>query len=647
MPFDTLPIPNATGVLIAPQRRLAEQPGLCRFSVLPGGNVDEWRNVPYLQMGGLHRWRTAGDAGPFSNAQVQQESRPMRERMQRVVRHQQKRRCGEWGWLGVALWAGLLVHPVRGQESGSSVGNAALSRRIESILATPGFRNGHWGILVVDRKSGQTVFERNPDQLFAPASVTKLFSAAAALIELGPNHRFGTPVVRHGEIDSEGVLHGDLILIAQGDVCMGGRTGPDGTLLFCDDDHSYAGGNLDSQVTPTDPLAGLDHLAREIQDAGVHEIAGEVIVDDRLFAAASSTGSGPRRVSPIVINDNVLDILAQPATKVGDPAVVILHPPTQFVTMEAQVSTVAPGQKTSLRVHVVGQNRIAVRGELPLGRSRVVKIREVEDPASFARALLIEALRRRGVRVGVSALGVNATSSLPPPAELAKLPKIAEYNSPPFREFIKVTLKVSHNLYASTLPLLLAAQHGERTLDAGLKRQGNVLNSLGVDPSGISFGGGAGGDRADFATPRATVTLLRAMASRPEFAAYDAALPVLGRDGTLAKAVSKDSPARGHAHAKTGTYFVDNRLTATAVLTSKALAGYLETAGGRSLVFAAFVNNVPLDAPLPNRTVSEATAAAGRLLGKLCEALYSDSAASVENPTRAAAGNSGARGSTN
>ncbi len=114
------------------------------------------------------------------------------------------------------------------------------------------------------------------------------------------------------------------------------------------------------------------------------------------------------------------------------------------------------------------------------------------------------------------------------------------------------------------------------------------------------------------------------MANRAEFAAFDAALPVLGRDGTLAKAVSTDSPARGHAHAKTGTYFVENRLTGTVVLTSKALAGYLETAGGRSLVFAAFVNNVPLDAPKPHRAISEATAAAGRMLGQICEGLYSD-----------------------
>jgi len=98
------------------------------------------------------------------------------------------------------------------------------------VLATPGFEHGHWGILVVDRKTGQTIYERNPDLLFAPASVTKLFSTAAALIELGPNFRFQTPLYRRGDVDAGGTLHGDLILLAQGDLAMGGRTGPEESL---------------------------------------------------------------------------------------------------------------------------------------------------------------------------------------------------------------------------------------------------------------------------------------------------------------------------------------------------------------------------------------------------------------------------------
>lgn len=514
---------------------------------------------------------------------------------------------------------------VRGQTAPRSSEREALARRVENVLATPGFQFGQWGVLVVDRKSGETVFERNPDLLFAPASVTKLFSTAAALVELGPNFRFQTPIVRHGEVDVKGTLRGDLILIAQGDLAMGGRTGPEGTMLFQDNDHTYADGNLKAEVVPSDPLAGLDHIAREVKAAGITEITGDVVVDDRLFSAANSTGSGPRIVSPIVINDNVIDVFAQPGAKPGEPAHVSFQPVTQFVSMDAQVATVEAGITPVLEVHAVGPRRFTVRGRLPVGQPRAVKIYEVDEPASFARALLIEALRRRGVRAACSSLDGNVTDKLPARSEVAGLPRVAEYTSPPFSEYLRVILKVSHNLHASTLPLLLAARHGEKSLDAGLRQEGNILKSLGVAPTAVAFGGGAGGARADLVTPRATVTLLRAMAARPDFAAYDTALPILGRDGTLAKAVGKDSPVRGHVHAKTGTYFVENGLDGKTVLTSKALAGYLETASGRSLVFAAFVNNVPLDAPRPGFPVSEATAEAGRVLGKLCEAIYADS----------------------
>ena len=193
-------------------------------------------------------------------------------------------------------------------------------------------------------------------------------------------------------------------------------------------------------------------------------------------------------------------------------------------------------------------------------------------------------------------------------------------------------LKVSQNLHASTLPLILAANHGAGTLDAGLRREAEILDKLGVDTRTLSFGGGAGGSRSDLATPRATVALLRAMAARPEGAAFDAALPILGRDGTLAKAVAADSPARGHARAKSGSYWVENPFNGHAVLTSKALAGHLETASGRRLVFAFFVNNAPSEVIAP--TASEAASITGKRLGKLCEIFYQDAdpAASPANP---------------
>jgi D-alanyl-D-alanine carboxypeptidase/D-alanyl-D-alanine-endopeptidase (penicillin-binding protein 4) len=510
---------------------------------------------------------------------------------------------------------------VLGLSAASARAAEPLEARVEAVLKTPPYQNGHWGLLVVDGATGKALYERNADQLFCPASVTKLFSTSAALAELGADHHFETPVVRRGEVDKGGTLQGDLILVARGDPCLGGRTGPGGSLLFEDTDHTYAGGNLDATLVPCDPLAGLDHLAREVLASGIKAVSGDVLVDARLFEPAEATGSGPSRVSPIVVNDDVVDVVATPGAKPGEPATVRIVPETAFVSMDARVETGEEDSPSRLTVRAAGPRRFAVRGRLAVGHKPVVKIYEVEEPAAFARTLFIEALRRRGVKVEAASIGDNAAGRLPSRAEVAKLPVAASYTSPPFREYARVILKVSHNLHASTLPLLLAARHGEATLAQGLKRQGEQLQKLGVDVATISFGGGAGGARADLVTPRATVALLRAMAARPDFRAFDAALPVLGRDGTLAKAVAHDSPARGHARAKTGTYWVDNALTGKTVLTSKALAGYMETASGRPLVFAFFVNEVPIDG-----RVSDATLAAGRLLGSLCEAFYASDA---------------------
>lgn len=499
-----------------------------------------------------------------------------------------------------------------------------LATQVDKVIKTPGFQNGLWGLLVVDSSSGKVVYEQNADLLFCPASVTKVFSTAAALADLGPDSKFQTPVVRRGNVDNEGTLRGDLILVASGDLSLGGRTGPDGKLLFEDNDHIYAGGNNVGTLVPSDPLGGLDELAKGVAAAGVKVVTGEVLVDDRLFDPAPSTGSGPTKVSPIMVNDNLVDVVVSPGEKAGDRAIVRIVPDTAHVAFDARVETVAEGEAPSVSVRPVGPRAFSVRGQVPVGRKPLVKIFEVDDPASFARSLLIEGLRRRGVRVDASPLGQNAPTRLPSRSEVATLPRLATYTSPPFSEYARVILKVSHNLQASTLPLLMAAHHGETTLQQGLRRQGRILEELGVDVATISFGGGAGGAREDLVTPRATVALLRSLAAKPYYPAFESALPVLGVDGTLAKSVPADSPARGHARGKTGTYWLDNALTGKSTLTSKALAGTIDAADGRKLTFAFFVNNVPIDAR--GVAVNESTAAAGRLLGRLCEVFHASPA---------------------
>lgn len=511
--------------------------------------------------------------------------------------------------LFVSLWSLLLATSL------ASAGEP-LAARLEAIIDAREFRHAHWGLLIEDLENGHVLYERNPEKLFAPASTTKLFSVACALDALGADFRFETPVYSTAPVSNEGEVAGNLILVASGDLSLGGRTNADDQIAFKDQDHTYAGSNEAVELTEPDPLGGLNELARQVREAGVTRVLGDVVIDDRLFDAAQGTGSGPGSLTPIMVNDNLLDFVITPGEP-GTRALVSWRPQTEAYQVDAQVETAAPGEKTDIEISSPADGRLLLRGQIAAERAPLVVVHEVEHAPSFARSLFIEALARANVSVKESALARNRAELLPDRQAYDALTRVALFRSAPFSESARLILKVSHNLHASTLPLLVAAHHGDRTLEQGLEWQHAFLATAGVDVDSISFGGGAGGDRADYVTPRATVQLLRSMSGRPDFETYFRALPRLGVDGTSARHLAPDSPAVDKFQAKTGTLYWFNTMNGRYLLTSKALAGYGTTASGRKLVFALFVNNLHLQRATETLRI-------GQLLGRLCEQMYAD-----------------------
>lgn len=489
----------------------------------------------------------------------------------------------------------------------------SFASRIDAVIDGPDYKHATWGLLVTNEK-GKAIFARNPDSMLAPASVTKLFTCSAALVALGPDHTFDTCVYQRG-LKLNGKLLGDLILVASGDPTLGGRTGKDGKLVFRDHDHTYANsGLMESELTETDPLAGLNELARQVKEAGIDQISGEVLIDDRLFSRSRGSGSGPDAVTPITVNDNVIDVVVEPGPKEGEPAKVTTRPETALIQVDALVATAAEDAKADIQLAAVGPNQFAVRGRIPVKSKPLVRIYPIDEPALFARALFIESLRRHGVQA-TAAIHRNGHAGLPDRGSYDKLTRVATFTSPPLEELVKVTLKVSHNLYASTLPSLVASSEGRSTSDAGLRAERKIWEELGVDVDAVSFGGGAGGAPSDFVTPRAVVQLLRGMSKRPEWKAFKTGLPVLGVDGTLADVVKPDSPAKGKVRAKTGTLIWFDAANDRWLLKSKALAGVMTTKAGTTLYFAMMVNNVPVAKDV-------GSAREGKTLAKLCEILY-------------------------
>lgn len=501
---------------------------------------------------------------------------------------------------------------------------SSLAEAVKAVTELPRYKTAHWGLYVVDAKTGDVLLDHQSEKFFAPASCTKLFSVAAAFETLGADQRFHTKLLHTGKYDEASkTIQGDLILLASGDLTLGGRTQPDGKIAFKNHDHTYANGGIVGELTEINPLLGLQQLAKQLAEKVKH-IRGEIIIDDRLFERAEGTGSGPGRITPILVNDNLIDFTITPGSEAGKPAIVKHRPEGSAIQVDAQVETIqepadvkvekSAASKPSITITVPSPGRYVVRGKMPLGHAPLLRVQEVDDAASNARSLLIDALHAAGIEVMASSLATNPQEKLPSRQAVAKLPMLAELVSPPFSEHARLILKVSHNLHASTLPLLLAAHHHQRTLAQGLRQQANALQRLGLPLDGVSFGGGAGGARSDYVTPKAAVALLQLMAKRPDATLYREALPIVGVDGTPATHVTESSPARGKFFAKTGSLSWTNGLAGNSIMTSKALAGYGETAKGRSIVFAFFVNNALVG--------EDGTSQAGRDLGKLCEIVH-------------------------
>lgn len=462
---------------------------------------------------------------------------------------------------------------------------------ITAIIDQPKYAFARWGIHVADRETGQPIYDLRGDERFLAASTTKLFPGAATLAAYGADFRFETPIYRSGDISADGTLAGNLVLVASSDPTMGGRTTPDGQIAYTSIDHIYA--NVFptmATLTPENPLAGLDDLARQVASAGIRHVAGDVVIDARLFPAMEKDDY---ILTPIWINDNLIDLSLTPGTA-GGPATLDWRPHTAAFQVQADVRTVSPDEALNLTVTSPTPGVIAVSGQIPVTVPHALQTFQVPDPPAFARTLLIEALARAGLTVAAEATGPNPDGLLPPPNSYAEADRVALFTSPPFAENIKLILKVSMNQHADLLIFLLALKHGEQTFAEGLAQIPPFLHELGLDPGDVSLSDGRGNEYTDLFSPRTVSRLLQAMATQPDFPAYFDALPILGVDGSEADTVGPASPVRGKAFAKSGTTVAGDVMNQRALTMVRALAGYLTAHSGRELIFAIYVSDVPL-----------------------------------------------------
>ncbi len=483
-----------------------------------------------------------------------------------------------------------------GSSGGSSAGSThpasstAVPKNILAVMDKARYVHSRWGLAVRDLGTGKTLIDLNANQYFPPGSTTKVFTGISTWDALKPDHRFVTPVYATGKLQGH-TLDGSLVLVAQGDLVFGGRAKKDGTVDFRDFDHMEANTVPGmATLTPENPLAAINALADQIAKSGVNHVNGNVVIDDRLWAPHQELSSIP--LDPMMINENVIDLSFTGHTT-GQRAQFSYRPAISTQKVTSKVTTGKAGDPPDVTVTPDGKGNLVVTGTVPANGKPIVQTADIKDPSAFARVALIDALAKRGVSVNAATNGSNPVQLLPTTQNYTGDRRLAAFTSPPWREYEKLILKVSHNKGADTNMCLLALTAHQRECAAGLSLVHQYLTTHGVPGDGFTFSDGRGGEPGDLTTPNAALEVLKTISSRPDAATFKQSLPILGRDGSIA-ADEKNSPAAGHVFAKTGTVASGDIAGRQFVINAETLIGYIDTASGRHLEFALYVNNLTL-----------------------------------------------------
>jgi len=440
---------------------------------------------------------------------------------------------------------------------------ADLEQRLDALLAeNPA--GGFAGIHVVDAATGQTVYQKNQDRLFLPASNLKILTSAVALERLGPDYRFTTRVVREAS--------GDLVLAGSGDPSLSGRVYP-----------------YQKDQLPGLPLQAIEKLADAVAARGIERIDGDIIGDDRLFPWDPYPPSWTRDdmlreygapVSALSVNDNTVTVSILPGNEAGELAALSLAPGFEFLTLENRVVTTARRGESAVHVRrVAGSRQWLLTGTIPVGHAAVVEILPVDDPALFSASALYDALTRRGIAIHGRALARHRAPGEPYAA--AEGEELASHLSPPLSDLLQVMDKVSENLHAElVLREVGRVTRGEGTAEAGLAEMNAYLSeTAGAQPGDWRLEDGSGLARNTLVTPRLLTHILARLAQSGNRDVWISLLPAGGEDGTLSRRLCCMSAGRG-VRAKTGT--LDRAL---------ALSGYADSHTRGQLAFSILVND--------------------------------------------------------
>jgi serine-type D-Ala-D-Ala carboxypeptidase/endopeptidase (penicillin-binding protein 4) len=465
-------------------------------------------------------------------------------------------------FLSLAIGQNLaLAADIAPNQAGDRVCPAQLSNQINAIADRPQFHHARWGILVQTLAKGMTLYARDSENYFIPASNAKLLTSAAGLRQLGANFRWRTAVYGQGS----GATLSQLTIVGQGD--------------------------------PSLTQTQLKELAQQLYQQGIRQVQTLVADDSYLQGDRINptwewediqSGDGAP-VNGLIVDQNQFSVLATPQS-VGQPLKLSVDPKlAQQWQIENTTQTVAANQPESITIER-SNSILKIGGQLQVGAEPETIAVAVTDPAQNFAQHFRQALSDQQIQVGQIVIQTQPT-----PVAGKELAAIA---SPPLAELLPEINQNSNNLYAEALLKKLGStQPGPQTTAAGLGVLKSTLSKLGVSPQYYQLADGSGLSRRNLVSPIALIQLLQAMHRAPEATVFRNSLAIAGESGTLSKRLPNLA-----LQAKTGSL--------TGVM---ALSGYLTPPQYEPVVFSIMINQFGQPNPVARQAIDQMVLLLNRL----------------------------------
>ena len=448
----------------------------------------------------------------------------------------------------------LAAAPAAGQAT------ADLEKLVNQTRREAGMRNGTLSVCVYNATTGKQIYSHNAEASVTPASVQKLITTGVGFALLGSEFRFTTKMNARGEIDRDGVLHGNIYITGGGDPLLG----------------SY-------RYRQTMPDTLFEGWTTALKKKGIRRIDGRVCYNVSVFDEQPLHDSWQwgdvgnyyaAGVSGLNFHENMYFVYFNAGKKLGYPATVVRTVPKNIDIHGASEVTTA-GENTGDQVIVygspTGKERI-YRGTVPLGKKDFAVRAAMPNPAKTCADLFSSYLRTHGVGVSSNSMQVYTVPD--------SLRLVLDYRSSSYYTIAQYTNLTSNNIYAESIFKYLGYhKYGLGSFQNGAKTVTEWLKGKGLAAEGVRVVDGSGLSRLNRVTTDFLCRYLTAMSKESFFDEFMQTIAKAGENGT-AKNLLPGLPAGITVHVKTGT--MDG---------VKSYAGYVLTPHGQTLAFAIVSNN--------------------------------------------------------